>query len=226
MESRAPYYLFVAVDTYAHIKRNFLGFKNRKGKIEERICALSMSGLDGNVLAVDSLYSASIKGVKLKDDPEYKNRPIDPAYYGHPKSGRDIIEHMERVRKLHTGRYVIHDSQFDLFSQFAENNGSFLEEYGHRIVPFQDVMARLIITIPTSYFAEAMGGGILEDHMTLEQDAKGKYPEIPGDTKVLLFRSHIRYPKFLDTDRALTRSIKMTEAYNLVNSVLSKYMKQ
>lgn len=227
MDETATHYLFVAVDTYAHIKRNFLGFKNRKGKIEERICAISMSGLEGNVLAVDNLYSASIKGAKIKDDPGYNSRPIDPAYYGHPRRKDKIYEQMEQIRKSTVdSRYIVGSDSLEVFSDFLQDNGGILDDHRYKVRSFEEMMLFWVGRIPSEYFAAHMNSGLIEDHITLESDSEGKYPEIPRDTKMLLIKSHVRYPKFLQSDRALTRSIKMTEAYNLINSVLSKYTKQ
>jgi hypothetical protein len=215
-------YLFLSIDSYAHIKRNIFGFKNRKGVTEQRPCSLAVIASVDSVM--DTIYTASFKGAKIKDDPDYKSRPIDPAYYGHPKSESEIYEQLNIMkRSTREKTFVIQDNAREIFVDLVRKfDGNRKVDY--LIAPsFTGFMRFQARYIPTIYFADAMNNGLIEGHYNMRERELSGRVEIDDDIKFELLQTHIRYPKFSDSDRALTNSIKMNEAYTLVCSIVNKY---
>jgi hypothetical protein len=218
-------YLFLSIDSYAHIKRNIFGFKNRKGVTEQRPCSLAAVSSSDWLLAVDGIYTAAFKGAKIKDDPDYVNRVIDPAYYGHPKAETDILHELDRLRKTltHQTLYVVQDSARDIFKDFVNKNESAIGTLNEATVGYYSFMVEQMEKVPTTYFVAAMEKGSIEGYYNMNARQVSGSEEIDNPTKFELFQTHLRYPKFLPTDRALASSIKMNEAYTLLRSIVNKY---
>lgn len=217
-------YIFLSLDSYAHIKRNIFGFKNRKGVTEQRPCSLAAISSVGGVIDADAIYTASFKGAKIKDDPDYRLRPIDPAYYGHPKSESEIYEQLNiMLNSIQGATFVCQDAARGLFSSFVSKNESALGNLNERSAHFYSFMLEHVQNIPTTYFVKAMEGGAIEGHYNMSAQEMSGSAEIDNAVKFELIQTHVRYPKFLDSDRALANSIKMNEAYTLVCSIVNKY---
>jgi hypothetical protein len=77
--------------------------------------------------------------------------------------------------------------------------------------------------VPTTYFVAAMEKGSIEGYYNMNARQVSGSEEIDNPIKFELFQTHLRYPKFLPTDRALASSIKMNEAYTLLRSIVNKY---
>jgi hypothetical protein len=215
-------YLFLSIDSYAHIKRNIFGFKNRKGVTEQRPCALAVIGSVDQM--VDDVCVASFKGVKIKDDPEYVAHPIDPAYYGHPVSSWEIYERLRKLTPFEKDVVlVVYDNCREVFRDFSDKHESYIGTMYELSRGYSEFMTRQMEHIPTVYFAQAMEVNTIEGVYNLSNKQKSGSEEIPNDIKFELFQTHIRYPKFLPSDRALTTSAKMNTAYQLLCSILGKY---
>jgi hypothetical protein len=215
-------YLFLSVDSYAHIKRNIFGFKNRKGVTEQRPCSLAVIASVDSVM--DTMRTASFKGAKIKDDPDYKMRPVDPAYYGHPKSESEIYELLNiMTRSVRETVYVVQDSSREVFRNFVSKNESALGNLNEKTVGFYSFMVDQVSKIPTTYFVMAMETGSIEGYYNMNVRQISGSEEIDSAVKFELIQTHVRYPKFLDSDRALATAIKMNEAYTLVCSIVNKY---
>lgn len=204
--------LFIALNSYKRIPRNFFGFKKKKAKPVVMPFTVSMHNEHG------AIGNIEIRDAKLKDDPSWSDRRSDRIVYGQPKSEDEVAVWLHEKLSDIQETVLIFDADCESLNNLYEKhwlNSITEEHYGANIQPFYFWLQNKIGQIPTSYLQAGMEDGTYG--MTIHLDDQ---EEFTPEQKAQIFYSHKDYLAFYEKESSVNRAWKMWEVYALVNKVL------
>lgn len=205
---------FIAIDTYSHAPRNFFGFKKKNRKSEERIAAIAIFSESGGS------YVAQFEEAKIKDDPSWNGKLINPADYGYGKSTyriireaadfMDLLMNSDEDHEMFTDKNIdnVSDYVYNIMYDIQRSTQNVSEEY----VPFTKYEASIVNLLSDETFT-----GSLDSYALYINKRPGE--KYTPEQKMELYRSHIRFPRIVAADLSRERAHKMLEQYNLLGRI-------